>query len=402
MLMSGYENGYLIMKVCLYVIVSFTLLMGCTSLSNEAPTTLVLNAEHAEPPSWRLDHTLSTPYIAPEQIFALSPEQEKAFLTYFNSTANQSIAPHQRLVNYLEHIVSSFSYKGSTLVAEQSLNEQNGNCLSLAIMTTALARIANVDVRYQKVHSRPIYNRLSTVITSSTHVRTFVLPKRQVKDNTILLGGWIVVDYFPSIGDDKGEYISENDFISMFYHNRAAEALGNQDLLTAYGFLEQAMRLNRFNAETLNYLAVLHKQKGNEETAQEIYQYVLSELNESLNAMYNYSLLLLQQNGNEDHYTHMKHTFDNLNDDNPYRWIDLGNLFYSNEEYRRAIVSYKKAIEHAPYLSEGYAGLAGAYFLTRKYGMAKRYMQQAIALTPNAGHNEMYSAKLEALSQALD
>ena len=73
-------------------------------------------------------------------IHALSPVQRDAFLRYLE--ANSRIPLNRRVYNYLEPITRDFDYQGDTLMAADALTAGRGNCLSLAIVTTALAQLA--------------------------------------------------------------------------------------------------------------------------------------------------------------------------------------------------------------------------------------------------------------------
>src|SRR5688572_3078851 len=81
---------------------------------------------------------------APDAVQLLTAEQQQDFLAYFNAPQNQSVKPYTRLANYLFEHTLSLQFEAHTYTAAQTLDLNKGDCLSLAILTTALARLANV------------------------------------------------------------------------------------------------------------------------------------------------------------------------------------------------------------------------------------------------------------------
>ena len=131
------------------------LMLGCQSVSTPDGSDAELEATLP-----RGDHLFQKPaqQTSAHDIHALNPEQTAAFLSYFNSEDTYHTEPHKRVADYLKTIAGNFRYKRKTLTAEQVLTEKHGNCLSLAILTTALAEVAGVQVEYQLVESDPVFS----------------------------------------------------------------------------------------------------------------------------------------------------------------------------------------------------------------------------------------------------
>lgn len=91
----------------------------------------------------------------PESVFALNQAQQHAFLDYYHASENQHLPGHKRLFAYLENSLVDFTFLGDTYDAQTALTAQAGNFLSLAIVTTALAQLVDIDVTYQQVNSAP-------------------------------------------------------------------------------------------------------------------------------------------------------------------------------------------------------------------------------------------------------
>ncbi|GAA0859566.1 hypothetical protein [Aliiglaciecola litoralis] len=389
------EINHLSLSRC--VLLFIILLSGCQS-SNQPLTT----SEPTQPKAtlnWQIPELPKMPVHSVDDIFALSREQQQHFLNYYYAPENQTVAEHKRLFNYLESILSGFDYRGDTLIARNALEDQNGNCMSLAIVTSALAKLVGLDVRYQRVNSAPIYQRFNNVMTLSSHVRTHLYqPKIPSAPNEIVIvRAKLVIDYFPENTNVSGDFIEAHDFLSMYYQNMAGDAMVKNDHATAYANLSAAMKIDPNNSETLNTLAVLHKSRGAQQVAERIYQYALAENASSVNLLSNYAILLEEQ-GRTKEWQALQDRLTEVEDDNPYRWYDVANRQFSKQNFAIALKYYKRSIEVAPYLHEGYFGLAKTYYQIGMLEQAADMMKKAseLAFTPNDEY--LYQAKLKVLS----
>ncbi|BFT31238.1 hypothetical protein D210916BOD24_24140 [Alteromonas sp. D210916BOD_24] len=369
-------------------------LMGCQHLPNQ---TVIAPQVISEPLQWE-SHDYQTHVVPlPASLFSLTSAQQDAFLHYYSDPQHVQISPNIRLANYLSNLVSGFSYSGDTYSATEALSNQSGNCLSLAVLTTALAKLVDLDVLYQEVHTAPIYKRFGNLMTTSTHVRSLVLqPKEQQKDNVIIFRSRAVIDYFPSSTNDVGEYLSEQAFISMYYQNMAANALVKDDKDLAYSYLAQAMALDPANAETINTLTVLYRKDGYVNQARALYEYVINNDIESVHTLSNFAVLL-KKVGDKETLASIGEMYLNTDDSNPYRWYDIGNEYLDRGDHLRAKVFFKRAVERGPYLSEGYLGLAKVYYLEGNWNKAESMMMKALSLTYPSDNQALYAAKLEAI-----
>lgn len=359
---------------------------------------IVTDTQVIEAPDWRIADLPMYEVVAPQDIFYLTDAQTKDFLNYYHAPANAAEGGHKRLYNYLENILSNFNYKGETYTSTEALENLSGNCLSLAILTTSLAKLVDIEVRYQRVNAAPIYQRFHNVMTLSSHVRTHVYePYYEVKEHElVLIKSKLVIDYFPQNGNVGGDIISYEDFVSMYYQNLAGDALVKEDYATAYSMLAAAMNVNDKNAETLNTLAVIHKALGNTDIAEAIYRYVLMHDSASVNVLSNYIVLLESQNRTSE-LSQIQQQLDSVKDDNPYRWFDIANRQYAKQNYSIALKYFKRSIEVAPYLHEGYFGLAKTYHKIGLPKQAKESMQKAAKLAHTPEEEYLYQAKLRVL-----
>ena len=71
-----------------------------------------------------------------DELFRLTPKQEKRFTDWYNAPARADIRPHRRRFEYLEQYTYGFDRHGETLTAPAPLEKKARSSFSLAPMTT--------------------------------------------------------------------------------------------------------------------------------------------------------------------------------------------------------------------------------------------------------------------------
>ncbi|MCC5451886.1 hypothetical protein LMJ53_09135 [Rheinheimera sp. UJ51] len=389
------RNGLKLITAC-----GFLILGGCSSVANQHASLLqeTLEQQQLTLPNLNTEIFTLLPVPTEADIFSLTEAQKKHFLDYYHDPRNRKIAGHLRLFNYFDAFVHQFGFRGATLKASEALSLKNGNCLTLAIVTKALADIVNLEVSYQVVHAAPVYALNSSLMTLSSHVRTYIYdPNYQPSLGMMVLRRRsIIIDYFPSESDIRGEHISHNDFMAMYYQNIAAEALLDGQLDYAYSTLQQGLTFNPFNAETLNSLAVTFNRAGDAKQAETLYKFMLDNDFASGNVISNY-VALLQLQGRDSEVAALAQKVAEINDDNPYRWIDMADEAFAAAQYTLAFKYYQKANETAPYLHEGQFGLAKSHYQLGRLNSAEKALNKAIELSYKSHDRRLYEAKLHTL-----
>ncbi|MBV1910639.1 MAG: hypothetical protein KUG78_15155, partial [Kangiellaceae bacterium] len=212
-----------------------------------------------------------------EQVFQLNSDQLADFKAFYSSHTNRHVRPNKRIYKYLLKFVKNYNYFNKTFTAEESLTRAQGNCLSLAILTTALAKVVGVETGYQLVDSAPIYQKEGNIVISSQHVRSLLFEPRQVENEEYFLmsRAGIVIDYFPSKNSRIRRKVEEPEFYAMYYRNSAADALIKHDLNRAYWLLREALALHPSDEHATNMMALVHQDKGLSKSAEKIYRHGL-------------------------------------------------------------------------------------------------------------------------------
>ena len=120
-------------KIILFL--GLILLSGCTT-QTAAPQVI----QPPETSASLFRQPASLPQL--EQLFYLNDEQQQDFLDYFHSQEQATYTAEYRLYNYLQNKLMYFTYEGANNSAQLALEQRRGNCMTLALVTSALAKLA--------------------------------------------------------------------------------------------------------------------------------------------------------------------------------------------------------------------------------------------------------------------
>lgn len=374
-----------------------TLLVGCAA-TGSGPGAEGARSQDARPVPV-LNHALfdraRTTTADHAELFGLRRQQQEDFLDYFHDPGNRDLRPHQRLARYLERRASRFGYLGSTLAPRAALERDAGNCMSLAAITLSLADLVDLELEFQLMNTPPLFDRDSRTLVSSDHVRTRVFdpPGNDGGDGVTLVRPHSIIDYFPGRDRAAGKSLTRADFIAMFYRNLATERMMEGELDIAYGLALKALEHSPEHVGPWNLLAILHKRRGDLATAESIYRYVLQTHLDELAPLSNY-ISLLESQGRATEAERWSKRMQELDDPNPFPWIDLAQQALEQEQYSQALLRIERALQRAPYLHEAYWKKAAIYAGMGREIQARRALAEAIQLAPPDQTRSSYKAKL--------
>lgn len=334
----------------------------------------------------------------PEALFQLEDRFVEHFKSYMSSPGNQQVPEHKRLSNYLDLYISDYDYLGKTFTANEALAAESGNCVSLAIVTAAFAKLTTLEISYQEVQTAPVFDRENGFETASSHVVTRIYDPGFVPDpNTIYMTRpHIIIDYFPTRDSWRGKKIKEEEFTSFYYRNIASDLLVAGQLDKAGWWAYTAFTLAPTSIKSINLLAVIYRRKGEENLAEEIYRNALIEAPDNLELYTNLRYLLNSQ-GRHKEVAEIESKMETLEEPSPFYWYDIGLRYLAQERYSRALVAFDKVIQKAPYLHFGYAGKGRALYQLGQKRAAKENLELALERTHKDKTEALYQAKLAAL-----
>jgi Flp pilus assembly protein TadD len=338
--------------------------------------------------------------ISVSEIHELSDEQALEFGRYLNDARNQNEPTHTLVSDYLETITDNFTYHGKTYTASETLDKSAGNCLSLAILTTALAKVAEVEIAYRLTDSLPVFESRDNLIRRELHVKSYLYdPTWEPQDGYLVLSRpGVIVDYFRNDSDRFIRNIDGSEYLSMYYRNMAVDAIQDENLSEAYWLLIRSLELSPLSADSLNMLAIVNDRAGDKSKSEEIYRFGIQNSPRQVSLLRNYGIFLRRQ-GRSAEAEEIGKTLSRLADPNPFDWILEGQNAYEANEFRRAIGFFRKGADLAPYLHEAHFGLANANFRLGNLKIAEQELQLAMKHATRSTSRKLYEAKLVALSE---
>ena len=328
-------------------------------------------------------------------VFSLTDDQKNHFFNYYNSEHNQSRTELDRLYKYLENHLENFNYHSDTLIAKEVLGDNTGNCLSLAILTKSLADLVNINVKFELVETPTIFQKEEKLLLVYNHIRTVLYSGKTINELKGFFNQSLMrVDYFATKGTRALRKVDEAEFFAMYYNNKAAEAMVDNNHNLAYGYLIESLNLYPANATAVSMLGVLHVRLGLDIDAEKIFQYGLAYNNEEEILLKNYHTLLVRSNRLTDADA-IAIKLEKYDDNNPFSWIGLADKSFQEKNYSQAIVYYRKAAEMADYLHEPFAGIARSKYHLGKNKSASDTMLKAIANSHKEETIRRYQSKHE-------
>ena len=330
-----------------------------------------------------------------QDIFGLTPLQKAHFLSYFNAENNEHIRAHVRVANYIQEFSADFSYQGETLSAADAFAQKTGNCLSLAILSTALIKETDLRYQYNKVHSDPTYQRYDNIELVSSHVNVTILSPLNTT-GALWISGSVTIDYFRGNNSFNSVVVSSEEVEVMFWNNLSSEALiaGNLDL--AFSYALKANSIDPLYPETLNLLAILYNRKGHSEYAYSVYDFMDKNEIVSFSAIDNFVSLLVHM-GDTKRASVLSNKIQHINDDNPYTWLYRGMAHLEKDEYVLAERYLLKSENYGPYLDEPLFNLAKLYAQQNRVKEAKEALLKAKELAYTSDDKRRYQAKIYSL-----
>lgn len=388
------------MKTKLLLLSGLVFLVGCASSSK-------LPMEHSEVNSHNLvvnqpalnyelfggKHDLKI--IQENQIYALDEAVKRDFLQFFNRPELQRQSGAQRVSSYIGLLMDGFIYSQHTRTAQETIDEAGGNCLSLTLLTTALANLADVEVSYDLLNSDPTFALDDDVLVTSDHMRAVLLSDWDTEGEAIFsLRDRITVDFFDTRGMAFLENVSPQYQLSLYYSNRAVETMLEGSDTQAFALAERSLQVDPTNDSALNTLAILHRRHGDVTTAESLYKFgLINTVRDSGVFFRNYLALLETQSRFED-LVQLKSAYSNKQKKHPLEWIRAGKKAHREGQFELAMRLYDRALELVPDLHGVHLLSAKAAVALGRTDVGKEQLRLAMAASNTDGQSRLYQRKL--------
>jgi Tfp pilus assembly protein PilF len=286
-----------------------------------------------------------------------------------------------------------------TPTASQAFESRSGNCLSLVILTAALANELGLHVQFQEVVTEEQWSRQAGMYVSSGHVnvtlgRSLGWPRGY--DSAPLL----TIDFLPPAQAQTlpTKPLTERKVLAMFMNNRAAEAIAQQDLNLAYAWARAAIKQDPGFLSAYNTLAVVYLRHGQAQAAEASLRHLLVMMPTHVQGMSNLVLALRAQGRLVEaeataRALHRRETVA------PFEFFNLGMAALQAGDAMTARRWFQKELARDPDYHEFHFALARAELKLGHAEAAQRELELALDNSPQSTTMDLYSAKLAHLRQ---
>ena len=257
-----------------------------------------------------------------------------------------------------------------------------------------------MDISFQQMISAPVLSVEDDWFVSSDHVRTFLFAQKPASKNKqiIALRSFIIVDYFPAAGDMVGERVTLQTFIAMFYRNLAADAIFKADYVHALALIREALQYDPEYSAVINLAALIHKMAGYHELAEQWYEYGLAVSAHKSTLLSNYAVLK-QELGELELADELRTKLAQLQENDPYLLYTQGKTALLQQNSAKAVTSFEKLINRAPYVAQFHLELAKSYYQQNRFADARDALTEASRIAKTTADKQRFNAKLEAMKR---
>jgi Tfp pilus assembly protein PilF len=371
------------------------LLAGCASAPVEQRTDYLFQDKLFGPPSER---------ISAEDVLAVSPEMRH----YVRYEIAEQLAGKGRQKGLFDALYDKNQLKldydaAITRNAAQAFAARSGNCLSLVIMTAALAKEVGLQVSYQRVFTEDSWSRSGDLYFASGHINISL--GRRVSDPRVLFAerNVLTIDFYPPRpGAVQHSWtVKEETVLAMFLNNRAAETLARGELNDAYWWARAAIERDPKFLASFNTLGVIYRRHGNVQDAERVLRHVLDREPENTDVLSNL-VMVLEDQGRVAESKVLAQQLKELQPYPPFHFFNLGQEAMRAGNYRAARDYFAKEVARDAYYHEFHFWLAAAYLGLGDIKRAQTHLEIATENSSTRTLHDLYAAKLDRLNFELN
>lgn len=341
--------------------------------------------------------------IDPGQAFALSPAMRE-YAQRARATSRRSADVRNALVDDLQaggRLRLSYD-STSTRNAAQAFEARAGNCLSLALMTAALAREMGLEATLQSVQGEDSYMRLGDLVFASGHVNLVLARPLNPQSHMALdVDRELTIDFLPGrdLRGQRVQRLRDATAQAMYLNNRAAEVLEQGRAQEAYWWARAAILQDPGYLPAANTLGVVYLREGHLAPAENAFRAVLERAPRQLSAMANLVNLLgrTQRHAEAEAWSQRLQA---LQPHAPFERLDQGRAAFAAGQIARARELFTAELRQQPHQPEVHFWLAVAHQRLGDGARAESHLAQAVDYSSSPAMHALYAAKLQRLRDA--
>ncbi len=286
-----------------------------------------------------------------------------------------------------------------TRTAAQTFDARVGNCLSLVMLTAALANELGLKVYFQEAMASEQWSRRAGLHVASGHVNvTLMKPRWKAFTVSWDSAATLTIDFMPSVeaARQRTRLVSEDRLLAMYANNRAVESMAEGLLPLAHAWANAAFERDPTFLHAANTLAVVQLKSGRHAGAERILREVLARDADNTRALGNLVAALRAQ-GRVHDADDAAARLAALEPERPFQFFELGQQALAAGEATTARALFLKEMARDPDYHEFHFGMAQAEARLGNTAAAKHHLERAAELSPEAGQRARYAAKIERL-----
>lgn len=381
----GTSHSYL---TSLVLLIFVSCLCACANQPNTASLREVIDESHFPRHS---TYSLESS----EQIFALN-DDAIAFVdevTDPHSFDNNKLAALVSAIFHRSKLAIEYSAEANTIASETFKNGA-ANCLSLTIMAYSMAQYLGFDTNFNEVAVPEFWTRQDGNTLLNGHINLQLTPQPSIR-NIAMRTRPFVVDFDPlqAKHNFRTKQLSKRQIVSLFYVNKAAEAMISENHDLSFAYLKAAINLDKRNSGAYLNLGVLYSRNKLYDLAELAYKTAIehepgySAALENLAGVY-------EKTGRNIAAKRIQEKLRNKREGNPYYHFSLGELALEKEDYSAALKHYKRAISINASSHEFHFRVATVYAAMGDIENTKRYLRNAQKRAKTDELEQRYADKL--------
>ena len=282
--------------------------------------------------------------------------------------------------------------------AAETFAARSGNCLSLVVLTAALAHAYDIPFQYQNVRAQGAWSRADDLVFYSGHVNLLLGPRAIWLDRNPEPA--LIVDFLMprSPAYDASRPIPESTVVAMYLNNRAAETLVAGDVNQAYWWARAAVAADPAYVMAYNTLGVIYRRHGNLAEAERALRIALEREPANVKVLSNLRGVLLRL-GRDAEAAAVHAQVVALAPYPPFYFLDQGIAALARGDYDAASRLLKRELARMPYDDEVHFALGLVELQRGKPRDARRYVARALEHSTTRDRREIYAAKLDVLER---
>jgi Tfp pilus assembly protein PilF len=335
----------------------------------------------------------------PQAVFALSPAMRK----YLEQDIAGLVRLHGRQRGLADALHSKahlrLEYDAElTRTAADAFDARAGNCLSLVVMTAALAKHLELPVTFQALTGHETWSRNGDLSIVNGHVNITLAKHPLDRLNAYDAPTLLRID-FAALPPGRGQalhVVSEANIVSMFMNNRAAEHLVRGAIDDAYAHAREAVRQDPTYAGAYNTLGVIYGRRGLAAAAERAYREALARDGQHKPALQNVARLL-QGQGRTVEAEPFVQRLAALEKDAPFEHFDQGVAAAKAGRYALARDHLRRELQRDPDYHEFHFWLALSLYGLGDVEQARKHLDLAMRNSTTRREQALYAAKLRSI-----